>query len=213
MPIENSKVISRSYVTLFENPWLDLTIENQFAMNLFDDPQRTRGSITNNGFVIVNTGTIPEESVLIAPDKIQIVKRELNTFIEVVDRIAEYLNEKEHDFTTKSFGLNIDLEFTLPDVDNATQWIAERLISDHARLPDTEITAKSIQFRITPFEDGHLELRIEPRANIPNRIFASSNEHHEIVGEGLLSGDNLTDGFNVAEENLIRILNQLLDGE
>lgn len=209
MKFEGIKFISYSYVSILKNPWSEIPINQEFALDLFGDSKFTQAGLNSDGFTITFSKFLPTEKVVLGPERIEIKRNQKENVLLLSEIISD--NFREKDLSVRAYGINLSTEFILPEIENQTKWIADNLFSSNLQHDNVSIEAQNIRLKWTD-DKAVINLSIEPRVDNKNALFVASNEHHEDNQPELFNRKQLEDVFSKAEETIESVLAKILGG-
>ncbi|MDK2977993.1 MAG: hypothetical protein PWP52_707 [Bacteroidales bacterium] len=197
------KIVSYSFVGVWQKPILQIPLlDKKFCMDLFNDPYNTNTGMSNGGFVINYQGkTNPSPTVLIGPERIMFLSQELEQVLDLLEKIkAELLKVTNNNFPMKlkAYGINTEHEWVGLDMQSSS-WLSKKFVIGGLNIKEKhknyQVLTTDINFQIILDQNQKLVILLQPRANVPNGIFASINHHKDEILETLPEKDTLNELF------------------
>ncbi|MDX1960724.1 MAG: hypothetical protein SFU98_19285 [Leptospiraceae bacterium] len=201
-------LIGCSFVGVWEKPLQAIPeFDRRFSLNLFGDPYSTTCGFTPEGYVIAKQfAPSPQPSVIISPARIQVSELTITRVTEVYSQVFQELKQQfPHDmmFPFSSIGINsehewLELESTSETILNK-RFFANLLYSQS----DTErILPFDVRFEWRFKDQTKLNVLLQPRAGIPNGVFAGINDDRFWSEKPLPNSELILDLFTESVANV-----------
>jgi len=186
-------------------------------VTIFGDPVKTQVNLLQNGIRAVLPAPTPPNTKIaeMAIPKV-FAKTPLTT--DTAHAMATLFNKCIKDgkilknLSIIAFGLNFEVEITIPSVDDSGRWIAQRFLKNHLNLPSPWSVARGeLSFAITHPEGWQRNIVLQPRADQPKAFFAMINNHFPTppsfpLGDEAAWGTALNDHFAKSKDFILGLL-------
>lgn len=199
-------VLSYGFVGVWSSPMEDVPIlPRKFYLDLFGDPYSTEGGLSTEGFVVTKVGTRGVTPTLaLGPVRIQVLSPQAEEVSNVIEKVFPILSEwtkkqKKRDdvesveVTLKAIGLNTEHEWIDLGSDSAP-WLGDVFVRAGLADANWSFRLKSLSFEMESRDrpdNSAYNVKIEPRANVPDGIFVNVNDHREWGDEPFPSTESI----------------------
>jgi len=183
---------------------------------IFGDPIHTRVSLTPTGIQALLPAPPPNLKLAeVAVPRLHVQTPLAN---ECAGAIAKLYNKFVKDnkslkaLRLVAYGLNFQIEFSIPGITDSGAWMAERFLRDRMSITGGWVVTKGqIAFTMNHPEGYQRNIEIEPRAERKSAFFAAINNHFAIPpdfqpGDGVAWNKALNDEFKKTTDYVVGLM-------